>query len=345
MEKYRKYSDPESKNALANLISSEPNETLGTNPPGNVYAINDTLSAEGAADDYETCLKHLVQTGVIDKSSVSGFPKFDLMLVGMGPDGHVASLFPGHPLLKENQKWVTHIKDSPKPPPERITFTFPVINSSAYIALVVCGAGKASVVQTALGKNQNSEVFPVQMVSPDGELKWFLDKDAASKLENFVDAVVGRRWETPGGTVAGGGVNGRSSHNHIGRKTKTLERKDSKVESVRMVLVVFSGLNEREKRVDGGKGFDCERLREFKVAMKCILKYIEGGGKGEGSLEVFVSDGEIDCERIHRLVLREIRRLEDGLPIYADRQQILETIRSKQLYLSAYGIHSTKVSK
>ncbi|KAJ6677410.1 6-PHOSPHOGLUCONOLACTONASE [Salix viminalis] len=128
-------------------------------PPGNVYAINDALSAEGAADAYETCLKHLVHTGVINLSSLSGFPKFDLMLVGMGPDGHVASLFPGHPLLKENQKWVAHITDSPKPPPERITFTLPVINSSAYIALVVCGAGKASVVQTALGTNQNSEVF------------------------------------------------------------------------------------------------------------------------------------------------------------------------------------------
>ncbi|KAG5233643.1 6-phosphogluconolactonase [Salix suchowensis] len=151
-------------------------------PSGNVYAINDALSAEGAADDYETCLKHLVHTGVINKSSASGFPKFDLMLVGMGPDGHVASLFPGHPLLQENQKWVTHITDSPKPPPGRITFTFPVINSSSYIALVVCGAGKASVVQTALGKSQNSDVFPVQMVSPEGELKWFLDKDAASKL-------------------------------------------------------------------------------------------------------------------------------------------------------------------
>ncbi|KAJ8775280.1 hypothetical protein K2173_020284 [Erythroxylum novogranatense] len=150
--------------------------------PGNVYAINDALSAEGAADDYETCLKHLVHREVISTSSVSGFPKFDLMLLGMGPDGHVASLFPGHPLVKENEKWVTHIKDSPKPPPERITFTFPVINSSAYIALVVCGSGKADPVQRVLGKSQNTDVLPVQLVSPEGELKWFLDKDAASKL-------------------------------------------------------------------------------------------------------------------------------------------------------------------
>ncbi|XP_041009869.1 6-phosphogluconolactonase 3, chloroplastic-like [Juglans microcarpa x Juglans regia] len=150
--------------------------------PGNVYAINDALSAEGAADDYETCLKHLVNTNVINLSAASGFPKFDLMLLGMGPDGHVASLFPGHPLLKENEKWVTSIKESPKPPPERITFTFPVINSSAYIALVVAGAGKAEAVQTALGEGQNSDKLPVQEVSPEGELTWFLDKGAASKL-------------------------------------------------------------------------------------------------------------------------------------------------------------------
>lgn len=152
--------------------------------PGHVYAINDALSAEGAAEDYETCLKHLVNTKVVDVSAASGFPKFDLMLLGMGPDGHVASLFPGHPLLNENQKWVTFVKDSPKPPPERITFTFPVINSSAYIALVAPGASKADAVYTALGggSSQNAETLPVQRVAPEGVLTWFLDKDAASKL-------------------------------------------------------------------------------------------------------------------------------------------------------------------
>ncbi|KAL3521695.1 hypothetical protein ACH5RR_019844 [Cinchona calisaya] len=151
-------------------------------PAGNVYAINDALSAEDAAEDYETCLNHLVKNKTIVLSETCGFPKFDLMLLGMGPDGHVASLFPRHPLMKENEKWVTFIKDSPKPPPERITFTFPVINSSAHVALVVAGAGKADAVCSTLGSNQNSDVLPVQMVSPEGKLKWFLDKGAASKL-------------------------------------------------------------------------------------------------------------------------------------------------------------------
>ncbi|KAK4277609.1 hypothetical protein QN277_015582 [Acacia crassicarpa] len=151
-------------------------------PPGNVYAINDALSAEGAADDYETCVRHLVKNNVIAVSSASGFPKFDLILLGMGPDGHVASLFPGHPLIHERNKWVAFIKDSPKPPPERITFTFPVINSSAYTAIVSTGAGKADAVHSALIDSDNPDKLPVALVSPEVELKWFLDKGAASKI-------------------------------------------------------------------------------------------------------------------------------------------------------------------
>ncbi|KAJ1290521.1 hypothetical protein BS78_02G250600 [Paspalum vaginatum] len=155
-------------------------------PPGQVYAINDALSAEGAADDYEACLKQLVKNGVVAMSAVTGFPRFDLQLLGMGPDGHIASLFPGHPLVNEKERWVTYIKDSPKPPPERITFTFPVINSSAYVAMVVTGAGKAAAVQKALSEKQtSSDLLPVEMaVLQDGEFTWFTDKTAVSMLQN-----------------------------------------------------------------------------------------------------------------------------------------------------------------
>ncbi|KAK3124049.1 hypothetical protein QOZ80_8AG0639760 [Eleusine coracana subsp. coracana] len=116
------HADSNYKLALDELLSKVPI------PTEQVYAINDALSAEGASNDYEARLKQLVRDGVIEISPVTGFPKFDLMLMGMGPDGHVASLFPGHPVINENKKWVTFVKDSPKPPPERITFTFPVIN-------------------------------------------------------------------------------------------------------------------------------------------------------------------------------------------------------------------------
>ncbi|XP_061360133.1 probable 6-phosphogluconolactonase 4, chloroplastic [Gastrolobium bilobum] len=150
-------------------------------PAVNVNAIDDALPADGAADVYETTLRRLVKSDVI-ATSASGFPKFDLMLLGMGPDGHVASLFPGHPILKEDQKWVTFINDSPKPPSDRITFTFPVINSSSNIAMVVTGAGKANSVYHALEDDQKTDKLPVELVSPEGELKWYLDKGAASKL-------------------------------------------------------------------------------------------------------------------------------------------------------------------
>ncbi|THU46041.1 hypothetical protein C4D60_Mb09t00790 [Musa balbisiana] len=154
-------------------------------PPGQVYAINDALSAEGAAEDYETAMKNSVNAGVIAVST-TGYPRFDLMLMGMGPDGHIASLFPGHALLSMTEKWVTCIKDSPKPPPERITFTFPVINASAYVALVVTGAGKAGAVFKALGSEKtSSDLLPVEMVSlEDGKFTWFTDKAALSMLHD-----------------------------------------------------------------------------------------------------------------------------------------------------------------
>ncbi|CAL9165064.1 unnamed protein product [Musa hybrid cultivar] len=154
-------------------------------PPVQVYAINDASSAEGAAEDYEAALKNLVNAGVIAVST-TGYPRFDLMLMGMGPDGHIASLFPGHALLSMTEKWVTYVKDSPKPPPERITFTFPVINASAYVALVVTGAGKAGAVFKALGSEKtSSDLLPVEMVSlEDGKFTWFTDKAALSMLHD-----------------------------------------------------------------------------------------------------------------------------------------------------------------
>lgn len=102
--------------------------------PSHVHSINDSLTAEEAANEYEFVIRQLVRTRVVNVSDISDFPKFDLILLGMGPDGHVASLFPNHRVLDEKNEWVTFITTSPKPPPERITFTLPVINSAANVA-------------------------------------------------------------------------------------------------------------------------------------------------------------------------------------------------------------------
>ncbi|XP_071729528.1 probable 6-phosphogluconolactonase 4, chloroplastic [Rutidosis leptorrhynchoides] len=154
-------------------------------PKSNIYPIKEGLSAEEAADEYEQRLKALVANNTLKTSPVTGFAKFDLMLIGMGPDGHVASLFCWHFQRFEKKRWVTFITDSPKPPPPRITFTFPLINSAAEIALVVVGEEKADAVKVALGPHADyGYPLPVQKVSPEGNLTWFLDNGATSLLKS-----------------------------------------------------------------------------------------------------------------------------------------------------------------
>ncbi|XP_068654261.1 probable 6-phosphogluconolactonase 2 [Aristolochia californica] len=154
--------------------------------PSHMYSINDTLSAEEAADEYEFVLRQLVKTRTVGVSETSDSPKFDLVLLGMGPDGHVASLFPQHKALEENDEWVTFITDSPKPPPERITFTLPVINSASNVAVVVTGINKAEAVHQVFDNARSDSQLPAQMVQPtNGKLVWFLDRSAASKLDGI----------------------------------------------------------------------------------------------------------------------------------------------------------------
>ncbi|PIN03250.1 6-phosphogluconolactonase - like protein [Handroanthus impetiginosus] len=99
----------------------------------------------------------------------------------------VASLFPNHFVLNEKDQWVTFITDSPKPPPERITFTFPVINSASNVAVVVTGSSKAEAAHLAIDDiGPDSPQLPARMVQPiKGKLVWFLDAEAASRLDGI----------------------------------------------------------------------------------------------------------------------------------------------------------------
>ncbi|KAM0037042.1 putative 6-phosphogluconolactonase [Helianthus debilis subsp. tardiflorus] len=152
-------------------------------PASNIFSIKEKLSPEETADEYEQRLKHLVANNTLKTSPTTGLAKFDLMLVGMGPEGHIASLFCWHFQRFEKTKWVTFITDSPKPPPPRITFTLPLINSADHIAMVVTGEDAADAVKVALGKHAADYYpLPVQKVSPEENLTWFLDKEAASEL-------------------------------------------------------------------------------------------------------------------------------------------------------------------
>ncbi|XP_026740725.1 6-phosphogluconolactonase [Trichoplusia ni] len=105
---------------------------------------------------------------------------FDLLLLGMGPDGHTCSLFPGHPLLEEASLKVAAITDSPKPPPERVTLTYSTINNARNCLFAICGAGKADMIKRIL---VTKEDLPAARVKPhSGSLYWILDEQAAQHL-------------------------------------------------------------------------------------------------------------------------------------------------------------------
>ena len=103
---------------------------------------------------------------------------FDLCLLGMGPDGHVASIFPDHPSFERDTSFkVIGVTDSPKPPPERISLTIPVINQSAEVWLIVSGAEKADAAARAIDGDEN---LPAGAVHGRLRTVWFLDEDAAA---------------------------------------------------------------------------------------------------------------------------------------------------------------------
>jgi 6-phosphogluconolactonase len=106
-------------------------------------------------------------------------PRFDWTLLGLGEDGHVASLFPGSPALEESERLVVAIRESPKPPPVRITMTLPLINKSREIHFLVSGRGKHGILFDVLRGSENG--LPARRVQPvEGSLHWWLDRPAAS---------------------------------------------------------------------------------------------------------------------------------------------------------------------
>ncbi len=147
-------------------------------PAVQIHTIDGTLDPEAAARAYQTSLSQLFQP------QPGHLPQFDLILLGMGEDGHTASLFPHHPLLKETGRWVAPIFDSPKPPPERITLTLPVINNARHVAFLTAGESKAEILPRVLETEAPPGELPAQMVRPaTGHLVWFVDEAAAAKLD------------------------------------------------------------------------------------------------------------------------------------------------------------------
>ena len=143
-------------------------------PLENVHRINsENTDAAKAADEYEQTLREFFRLGE------GQLPRFDLTLLGMGLDGHIASVFPGSDVINEKNRlvaalWVEKFKSY------RITLTPPVLNNAAIVMFLVSGREKAKVLQEVLEGEHQPERFPAQLIRPNkGKLLWLVDQEAA----------------------------------------------------------------------------------------------------------------------------------------------------------------------
>jgi len=139
-------------------------------PRENIFPIPTDGDPDAAAAQYETTLKQIYGRDSLDPNQ----PLFDLVLLGMGDDGHTASLIPGEPVLQDRKHWVAAVAHGR--PEVRITLTYPVIESSRHVAFLVQGEAKAAMFRAI--RSGNTDV-PAARVRPQGELVWFVDRAAA----------------------------------------------------------------------------------------------------------------------------------------------------------------------
>lgn len=135
----------------------------------------DKVDRDAASQEYTQELQRVFGT--------DGIPSFDLLQLGMGPEGHTASLFPHQASLHEQQRLVMPV-NVPKPPPPRLTFTPPLLNAARHVLFLVTGSEKADAIQAVLEGSYQPEEYPAQIIRPpQGEVTWMLDPAAAGKLQ------------------------------------------------------------------------------------------------------------------------------------------------------------------
>ncbi|MEZ5828140.1 MAG: 6-phosphogluconolactonase [Hyphomicrobiales bacterium] len=142
-------------------------------PPQNVHPVEtEGVTLDEAAMRYETMLKGLYGANMLDPRR----PLLDLTLLGLGDDGHTASLIPGQPVLQEMKRWVAPVPKGRNE--ERITLTYPALDSSAVVAFLVSGEAKRDILDKILSGDTN---FPAAHIRPVGEVIWFADRAAAGR--------------------------------------------------------------------------------------------------------------------------------------------------------------------
>lgn len=142
-------------------------------PKENIHQVpTEGVTLEEAAAQYEALLKELYGADALDPAR----PLIGVNLLGLGDDGHTASLIPGQPVLNERTRWVAGVGHGR--PEQRITLTYPALDSSRVIAFLVAGEGKRAVVDELLSGGSD---VPAAHIKPVGEVIWFLDRAAAGR--------------------------------------------------------------------------------------------------------------------------------------------------------------------
>jgi 6-phosphogluconolactonase len=131
-------------------------------------------TAESAAQTYAAELAAAAKPGTAS-------PTFDVLLLGVGPDGHIASLFPGHPGLQADEPGAIAVHNSPKPPPDRVSLTFPTLNQAREVWFLVAGADKATAVARGVG-GDDIQRTPAAGVKGMDRTLWLVDREAAAEL-------------------------------------------------------------------------------------------------------------------------------------------------------------------
>jgi 6-phosphogluconolactonase len=143
-------------------------------PPANIHPVPTELGdAAKAAAAYETILKQFYGS----ERLAANRPLFAATLLGVGDNGHTASLFPGNPALSERKRWVVAVTD-PSVPEPRVTLTVPTLESSGEIAFLVTGTEKREIV----ARLADDQTLPAALIRPAGRLRWFLDRAAAPPI-------------------------------------------------------------------------------------------------------------------------------------------------------------------
>lgn len=146
-------------------------------PESNIHCIAGELEAEKAAETYESDLRCFFRD--------ASLPVFDLVLLGIGEDGHTASLFPGSGAVREKKRWAMPVYGG-VPPLNRVTLTLPVLNNAARVLFLVASREKAGVVHEIL-EDDNPKAYPAGMVRPaHGLVAWYVDREAAGALTDVM---------------------------------------------------------------------------------------------------------------------------------------------------------------